>query len=86
MDPWDHANLVRIEFSSNLPQKLCQITEYCPGDEPKTFGKHGFQHFFQKLSFYYGFLRTCLAQNVHVDPGIISRFHRNRDFDTRFTR
>ena len=36
---WDHANLVRIEFSSKLPQELRQIVEYRPQTEPQTFEK-----------------------------------------------
>ena len=43
--PGDHANLVRIELSLNLPQELCKIIEYCPKTEPQTFGQIDFNTF-----------------------------------------
>ena len=41
----ERANLVRIEFSSKLPQELRQIVEYRPQTEPQTFGKMCFNTF-----------------------------------------
>ena len=80
----DYANLVRIGFSSKLPQELRQIVEYCPGNESQTFGKNRFQHFRQKLNFYLGFTGNRLGQNDRNDRGIISGFHQNSDFDPYF--
>ena len=37
LGPRDHSNLVRIELSSKLPQRLCQNIEYCFKAEPQTF-------------------------------------------------
>ena len=45
MDPWGHSNLVRVEFSINLPQKLRQLVEDGPGNESQTFGKMDFNTF-----------------------------------------
>ena len=42
------------------------------------------RQFYQKLIFYYGFMGNRLGQNVRIDRGIISGFHKNHDFDTRF--
>ena len=41
-DTLDRFDLVRIEFSSKLPQELRQTIEYCPGNESQTFGKMDF--------------------------------------------
>ena len=54
--PWDHANLVRIGFSSKLPQELCQIVECRPQTQPQTFGKMRFNTFVKKWT-YIGVLR-----------------------------
>ena len=35
--PQDHANAVRIELSSKLPQEFRQIVGYCPRNESQTF-------------------------------------------------
>ena len=45
LDPGDHANLVRIEFSSKLPQELYQIIECAAQTESQTFGKMRFNTF-----------------------------------------
>ena len=45
LGPRDHANLVRIELSSKLPQELRQIIEYCLKLEPQTFEKITFNTF-----------------------------------------
>ena len=47
---WERFNLVPIGFSSNLPQTLRQIVEYCPRTEPQTFQKLDFNTFPKKLS------------------------------------
>ena len=49
------------------------------------YRKSGFQLFRQKLNFYDGFRGNRLGQNVRNDRGIISGFHKNSDFDRRFT-
>ena len=41
----EHFNLVRIEFSSKLPQELRQIVEYRPQTESQTFEKITFNTF-----------------------------------------
>ena len=75
LDPWGHANLVRIGFSSNLPQDLRKIIEYCLGNESQTFEKTRVQNLCQQLNFYDGFRRNWLGQNVRNDRGIILGFH-----------
>ena len=47
--------------------------------------KNVFQHFYQKHTFYYGFVGNQLGQNNRNDRRIISRFHQNSDFDLCFT-
>ena len=80
----DHANLVRIEFSSKLPQELCLIIEYASGNVSQTCGTTNCHHFCQKLNFYRFLLRNRLGQNVPNDRGIISDFYEQCDFDMRF--
>ena len=46
---WDHANLVRIELSSKLPQELDEIVEYCPKTEAQTFGNMDFNTFVNNI-------------------------------------
>jgi hypothetical protein len=80
---------VRIELSSNLPQKICKIIEFRAGNESFSFRKNGFQHFRQKSSLHYGCRRNRLGarlgQHVRIDHGIITGFHESHDFDKRFT-
>ena len=45
--------------------------------------ENGFQHFCPKLDFHGGFGRNRLGQNVRIDRGIISGFHKNPNFDAR---
>jgi hypothetical protein len=80
----DHANQVRIGFSSKLPEELRQNIEYRPQTESQTFWKIHFQHFCQKLNFYRGFTGNRLGQNDRNDRGIISDFYEKCDFDRRF--
>jgi hypothetical protein len=81
---WYCFDLVRIEFSSRLPQELCQTIKCCLGNGLQTFGKKGFQHFYQKHNFYDGFGRERLGQNDRHDHGIIPDFHQKSDFDSCF--
>ena len=52
--PWDHFNPVRIGNSLKLQQKLRKFIEYCPGNEPQTFGKMDFKTFVKNLTFLMG--------------------------------
>ncbi len=54
LDPRDHANLVRIKFSSNLPQELRTNVEEFPGNESQTFGKMDFNTFVKNCAFIIG--------------------------------
>ena len=49
---WKPNNQFRIEFSSNLPQELTKIVEYCPKYAPRILENTEFEHFYQKLHFY----------------------------------
>ena len=80
---WDYAYLVRIKFSSKLPQELRQIVEYGFKLSPRL-KKNAFQHFRQKLNFCWGFQSNRLGQNDRNDRGIISGFQKNNDFDMCF--
>ena len=54
----ERSNLVRIELSSNLPQELRQIVEYCLGNESQTFGKMDFNTCVKNWTFIMGLWET----------------------------
>ena len=75
LGPWDPNNTFRTELSSDLPQELSKIAEYCPTNEPCIFGNIEFEHFHQQLNFYNWFRGNRLRQHVRNDCGIIPCFH-----------
>ena len=70
----DHANLVRIEFSSKLPQELCQIIEYCSKNESHTFQKMDFNNFVKKTTFMMGLWETNWGKITGMTVGSFQVF------------
>ena len=67
-DP-DHPDQLRIDLSSNSPQKLIQIVEYCPKTEPQTFGKTDFNTFVKSQTFIMGLEETAWGKMTVMTVG-----------------